>query len=303
MKQNRHYGDMLETGMKAGKTVCVGLDPDIALIPKRIRNRVPTIGGQIVAFCKEIINAMPGRVVLAYKLNMAFYAAHRNDGYSALETVIDYIHLTAPEIPVILDGKRGDIGNTNVGYVSEAFEWFGADAVTVSPYLGSESLSPFLRRPEKGIIVLCRTSNPESNEFQGSQVIIEDPEEIEALSALSGATGYVTQQDGWIQVAPFYQHVAYRVARHWNQRGNCGLVVGATYPKELGQVRLIAPDLPFLIPGIGAQGGDVEATVQNGRNSAGNGMIINSSRGIIYAEDPRTESLRLDGLIRQFATA
>jgi orotidine-5'-phosphate decarboxylase len=283
MKSNRHFGEMLRAGMEAGRAVCVGLDPDLDKIPERIRDRVLSIDGQLVVFCKEIINAMPKGVVLAYKLNIAFFAAYRAAGYLALEKVIAYIHLTAPEIPVILDAKRGDIGNTNEGYVREVFEWFGADAVTVSPYMGRESLSPFLDQESKGVIVLCRTSNKGSAEFQGLDV-----------SGDSVPGGYM----------PLYQYVAHRVSKYWNTNGNCALVVGATYPEELSQVRQIVGDvMPILIPGIGAQGGDVEATVKAGRDSRGQGMIINSSRSIIYAPDPRAAAMELHQAIRSHINA
>ncbi|MBU6199720.1 MAG: orotidine-5'-phosphate decarboxylase, partial [Xanthomonadaceae bacterium] len=161
---------------------------------------------------------------------------------------------------VILDAKRGDIGSTAQHYAAEAFERYGADAVTVNPYLGRDSVQPFLDRADKGVIVLCRTSNPSARDLQ--DLIVPD-----------GIGGN----------RPLYQHVAQRVARDWNANGNCALVVGATYPEELREVRALVGDMPILVPGVGAQGGDVEAVVRNGRNTQGAGLIISSSRAILYA--------------------
>ncbi|MDE2258290.1 MAG: orotidine-5'-phosphate decarboxylase, partial [Xanthomonadaceae bacterium] len=163
-------------------------------------------------------------------------------------------------VPVILDAKRGDIGSTAQHYAAEAFERYGADAVTVNPYLGRDSVQPFLDRADKGVIVLCRTSNPSARDLQ--DLIVPD-----------GIGGN----------RPLYQHVAQRVARDWNANGNCALVVGATYPEELREVRALVGDMPILVPGVGAQGGDVEAVVRNGRNTQGAGLIISSSRAILYA--------------------
>ncbi len=193
------------------------------------------------------------------------------------------IHTVAPDVPVILDAKDMDIGNTNTGYVRMAFEYCQADAITINPYLGMEAAQPFLDQKDKGIIVLCRTSNKGSGEFQ--DLLIKSD-------------------------MPLYQYVASRVAKYWNKNGNCALVVGATYPNELAQVRRIVGDMPILIPGIGVQGGDVEATVKAGRDSRGQGMIINASRSIIFAsngpdfaEAARRETLKLHNLINQYRNA
>jgi orotidine-5'-phosphate decarboxylase len=198
-----------------------------------------------------------------------------------------------PDVPVILDVKLADIGNTNEGYAREAFDYYKADAMTVHPYLGKEALQPFLDRKDKGIFVLCRTSNPGAGEFQDRFVNLT-PAEIDEWGLMPGTR------------LPLYQLVAYRVSREWNTNDNCGLVVGATYPEELRQVRGIVGDMPLLIPGIGAQGGDVEATVNAGRDSHGHGMIINSSRSIIFAsagpnytEAARQEAQKLHDMIRQ----
>ena len=208
----------------------------------------------ILSFNRKIIDATKD-VVCAYKPNTAFYEKYGIPGLSALYETIAYIHEVAPDVPVILDAKRADIGNTNADYAEAAFEYLRADAITVHPYLGAEALAPFLDRANKGIIVLCRTSNPGAGEFQDLPVNGE----------------------------PLYRFVAHRVSSEWNKNGNCALVVGATYPDELREVRGLVGDMPILIPGIGTQGGDLEKTVSAGKDSRGKGMIVNSSRGIIFA--------------------
>lgn len=276
----RHFMELLQARFAQGKAVCVGLDLDLAKIsPARHHQANGDPEQTLFNFGASLVQATSD-IVCAYKPNIAFYEAYGQAGLSALRRIIAQAQALAPEVPIILDYKRGDIDNTNLGYIRSAFEHLGADAVTVSPYLGGEALRPFLDREDKGIIVLCRTSNKGAGEFQDLMV---------------RAAGEETY-------SPLYQYVARCVAAGWNKNGNCALVVGATYPAELRHVRQIVGDMPLLIPGIGAQGGDVEATVRNGRDSNGQGMIINSSRGIIYAEDPRAEALHLDGLIRQYAT-
>lgn len=203
-------------------------------------------------------------LVLAYKLNSAFYEVEGKMGREALEQTIKYIKDTYPDIVIILDAKKGDIGSTNEGYVKDIFDNLGVDAVTVHPYLGKESLQPFLDRKDKGVIILVKTSNPGAEEFQDLQV----------------------------NDKPLYQVVAEHVVS-WNTSGNVAVVVGATYPEELAKVREIVGDMPILIPGVGAQGGDLETTVKAGKNSKGQGMIINSSRGIIFAPDPKQATLNL----------
>lgn len=240
-----------------GKFVCVGLDSDYSKIPESVRRA--DVEATMFQFNRAIIEATHD-VVGFYKPNIAFYEAQFIDGLRALKSTIDFIHSIAPSVPVILDFKRGDIDNTNNGYVQLAFDWLNADAVTVHPYLGAEAMQPFLGRSEKGIIVLCRTSNKGADEFQDQRLPF-------------GKLG-----------TPLYQYVAHQVESKWNQNGNCGVVVGATYPNELQHVRqIVGHDMPILIPGIGAQGGDLEKTVAAGKNSRGQGMIINSSRGIIFA--------------------
>jgi len=220
---------------------------------------------------KKIVEATHD-LVCAYKPNSAFYEAEGAKGIEALKKICEYIQKNYPEIPIILDAKRADIGNTNNGYVKFIFDYLNVDAVTLHPYLGHEAIQPFLDRKDKGSIILCHTSNPGAGEFQDLLV------------------------DG----KPLYQRVAMKVVNEWNKNENCLLVVGATYPEEMKIVRSIAPDMPFLVPGIGVQGGDVEATVKAGVDSRGMGAIINSSRGIIFASDPREEATNLRNEINKY---
>ena len=228
--------------------VCVGLDPEIERFPEQIADQA----SPIFQFNKAIIDATAD-LVCAYKPQFAHYAAYEAE--DQLERTIDYIHRSYPGIPVILDSKRGDVGNTAERYAIEAFERYHADAVTVSPYLGGDSLEPFLKYEDKGVIILCRTSNPGAGEVQDLE--------------LGGRK--------------LFHIIADLASRRWNSRGNCLLVVGATYPRELAEVREIVGNMPFLVPGVGAQGGDVALAVQNGQSAAGTGLIISSSRGILYA--------------------
>jgi len=228
--------------------VCVGLDPEIERFPPHIAESA----SPIFQFNKAIIDATAD-LVCAYKPQFAHYAAYEAE--DQLERTIDYIHRSYPGIPVILDSKRGDVGNTAERYAIEAFERYHADAVTVNPYLGGDSLEPFLKYEDRGVIILCRTSNP----------------------------GAVDLQDLEVNNRRLFHIVADLAARRWNSRGNCLLVVGATYPRELAEVREIVGNMPLLVPGVGAQGGDVAQAVQNGQTAAGAGLIISSSRGILYA--------------------
>lgn len=233
--------------------LCVGLDPEPAKFPTHLHGRPDAV----FAFCRAIVDATAD-LVCCFKPQFAHFAAVRAE--DALERLIAHIHATHPDVPVILDAKRGDIGSTAQHYASEAFDRYGADAVTVNPYLGRDSVQPFLDRADKGVIVLCRTSNPGARDLQ--DLIVPDK--------IGGGK-------------PLYQHVAQLVARDWNANGNCALVVGATYPDELREVRALVGDMPILVPGIGAQGGDVEAVLRNGKNAQGAGLIISSSRAILYA--------------------
>jgi orotidine-5'-phosphate decarboxylase len=233
---------------RSDSLVCVGLDPEIERFPRHIADQA----SPIFQFNKAIIDATAD-LVCAFKPQFAHYAAYEAE--DQLERTVEYIHRTYPGVPVILDSKRGDVGTTAERYAIEAFERYGADAVTVSPYLGGDALEPFLKRQDKGVIILCRTSNPGAGDLQDLEI--------------GGRR--------------LYHIVADLAARHWNSRGNCLLVVGATYPRELAEVRRIVGDMPFLVPGVGAQGGDVAQAVKNGQTSAGTGLIISSSRGILYA--------------------
>jgi orotidine-5'-phosphate decarboxylase len=228
--------------------VCVGLDPEIERFPKHIAAEP----SPIFQFNKAIIDATHD-LVCAFKPQFAHYAAYEAE--DQLERTIEYVHRAYPGVPVILDAKRGDIGSTAERYAIEAFERYGADAVTVNPYLGSDALEPFLKYADKGVVVLCRTSNPGGRDLQ----------------------------DLVVGERRLYQVVAELAATRWNSRGNCLLVVGATYPQELAAVRAIAGDMPFLVPGVGAQGADVAQAVRAGQSAEGTGLIISSSRAILYA--------------------
>jgi orotidine-5'-phosphate decarboxylase len=254
-KSIKNFREQLEQKWQRGKFVCVGLDAEYERLPHIVK-MAGTVEEAIFDFNRAIIDATYD-LVCAYKPNAAFYEAQGEAGHSALMRSVQYIKAHYPHIPIILDAKRADIGSTNAGYVQAAFDMLGVDAITVHPYLGKEALVPFLARQEKGIIVLVKTSNPGSGEFQDLPV---------------GEAG-----------EPLYLVVARHVAQQWNANGNCALVVGAPYPDEIRRVRSVVGDIPFLIPGVGAQGGQVEATVKAARDSRGRGMIINSSRNIIFA--------------------
>jgi orotidine-5'-phosphate decarboxylase len=257
---------------KNNSLVCVGLDPDLHKLPACLTGKPDAI----FQFNKGIIDATHD-LVCCYKPQAAYYAAFSAD--DQLKMTIDYIRATYPEVPVILDVKRGDIGSTAEMYAREAFERYNADALTVNPYMGTDNLKPFLDHADRGVIILCRTSNPSSCELQ------------ELVS--NGKT--------------IYEHVAVLARDKWNYNRNAALVIGATFPEELSKIRAICPDMPFLVPGVGAQGGDVRKVVECGSTKAGTGLMINSSRGIIYAdktekfaEGARKATLELRDLINQF---
>ena len=230
--------------------VCVGLDPEPTKFPAHLRDTPDAV----FAFCRDIVDATAD-LVCAFKPQIAHFAALRAE--DTLERLIAHIHAKHPGVPVILDAKRGDIGSTAQQYAAEAFDRYRADAVTANPYLGRDSLQPFLDRADKGVVILCRTSNAGAGDLQDLQV------------------------DG----RPLYQHVAEKIAREWNGNGNCALVVGATWPEQLREVRAIVGDVPFLVPGVGAQGGDVEAVVRNAKTADGTGLVVSSSRAILYASN------------------
>lgn len=230
--------------------LCVGFDSDWEKLPESIKEKqYPQF-----AFNKEIIDATHD-LVCAYKPNSAFYEYLGSEGIRQLKFTCDYIHEAYPQIPIILDAKRADIGNTNNGYISFAYDYLQVDAITLHPYLGSEALKPFLDRVDKGSIILCRTSNPGAGELQDLQ----------------------------IDKQPLYKYIAQKASQEWNKNGNVMLVVGATYPQELAEVRQIVGDMTLLVPGVGVQGGDVEKIVKAGLNSKKAGMIVNASRSIIFA--------------------
>ena len=235
-----------------GSMLCVGFDPD----PKRLPTAFQGKPEGIFEFCREIADATAD-TVCSFKPQFAYFASQRAE--AQLEKLTRYLKDKYPHIPVILDSKRGDIGSTANHYALEAFERYGADAVTVNPYMGFDTIEPYLKHAGKGVIVLCRTSNPGGSDLQCLNV----------------------SPNG----EPLYLHVARLAAKKWNSSGQISLVVGATFPEEIAKVRTIVDKMPLLIPGIGAQGGDVDATVKAGSipNQPGAGMVINSSRAILYA--------------------
>lgn len=236
------FTDKITAKWNEGKFVCVGLDSsDYSLLQKVVDDTHD--------------------LVCAYKPNSAFYEAEGASGWKILEDTVKYIQQKAPDVVIILDAKRGDIGNTNKAYAKAAFETLGVDAMTVNPYPGKEALQPFLDYKDKGIILWIGASNPGTDKIQ--DLPVGESKE------------------------PLYQYIAKQVIESWNINGNCAIVVGATYPQELKTVRNIVGDMPILVPGVGAQGGDLEATIKNGLNSKNQGLIISSSRGIIFAPDPR----------------
>lgn len=243
------FREKLAAAMQANHSpLCIGLDPDLERLPAHL----PRDAQGIILFNQAIIEATAD-LVCAYKPNIAFYEALGAAGWEALRATLRAV---PAHIPTILDAKRGDVGSTARAYAQAAFDELGADAITLSPYLGTDALEPFLQRQDRGCFILCRTSNPGSADLQ--DVVL--------------ANG-----------APLYQYVARLTAERWNKRGNCGLVVGATFPEELATVRSICPDLPLLVPGVGTQGGDFRAALAAGGTHA----IISVSRAIIYASNGR----------------
>jgi len=232
----------------ADSLLCVGLDPDPMRLPAHLRGR----DDAIFAFCAAIADAT-APYACAFKPQIAYFASARAE--DQLESLIGHLRQKHPQVPVVLDAKRGDIGATAEHYAREAFERYGADAVTLSPFMGHDSIEPFTAYAGRGIFVLCRTSNPGGDDLQMLEVAGER----------------------------LYERVARLAAQQWNRSGQLGLVVGATYPAELARVRALVGELPLLVPGIGAQGGDVQASVCAGQTSDGTGMLINSSRAILYA--------------------
>jgi len=245
--------------------LCVGLDNALERLPDRFR-REPR---PQATFARWIIDATH-ETAAAYKVNTAFHEARGAAGWDELAEVVNSIRAADPGLFVILDAKRADIADTNAAYASAIFDELGADAVTVHPYLGSEAMQPFLTRADKAVIVLCRTSNPGAGELQ----------------------------DLAVEGMPLWEAVAVRVRDAWDARGNCMLVMGATYPDELRRARELCPEMPFLVPGVGAQGGDLEAVVRAGLDAHGRGLLINASRAIAGADDPAGAASSLRDAIR-----
>ena len=252
---------------KVNSLLCVGLDADWEKLPAKFK----ALANPQFEFNKWIIEETV-EFAAAYKPNAAFYEARGDKGLAELKMTMDWLRKEYSDVFTILDAKRADIGNTNRGYIEEIFDWLGFDAMTLHPYLGGEALAPFLARKDKGCIILCRTSNPGAGELQDLVC------------------------DG----RPIWQAVAETVRDKWNKNDNCLLVVGATYPAETKKIRELTGNMTFLMPGIGAQGGEVKAAVDAGKNSEGKGLIINSARGIIFADDPAGEAKKLREEINKY---
>jgi len=239
-----------------GSLLCVGLDPEPAKFPEKFEGDTR----KIFEFCAAIVDATAD-LVIAFKPQIAYFAAHRAE--DQLEKLMEHMRRTAPQVPIILDAKRGDIGSTAEQYAKEAFERYGADAVTLSPFMGFDSVQPYLKYHGKGAFLLCRTSNPGGDDFQPQRLV-----DVPGQPRL-------------------YEHIAALAQGPWNLNGQLGLVVGATYPAEIERVRAVAPTVPLLIPGVGAQGGDAVATVRAGyRHASGETtapIVVNSSRAVLYA--------------------
>lgn len=276
----RNFSKLLKNRWNNSNTLlCIGLDPDYPKIPHFIKRKYKSISEQLFEFNKSIIDATQD-LVCCYKAQYAFYASFGQEGLLALQKTIAYIQHQYSNIPVILDSKRGDIGNTAVHYAIESFDIFKADAMTINPYLGFDSLEPFLKYKDKGIIILCRTSNKSAQDFQD---IVDKKSNL-----------------------PLYQLVA-QLAKQWNINQNISLVIGATYPDEMKQVReFVGDEIPFLIPGLGAQGGKPKDII-NGFNKNKTGIMANSSRGIIFASNKenfakkaRKEAMKLKDEINKY---
>ena len=246
--------DMLHSASTRNNSMlCVGLDPEPTRFPAAMQGNPR----KIYDFCAAIVDATAD-VVCAFKPQIAYFAAHGAE--DQLERLMQHLRANAPQVPVILDAKRGDIGSTAEQYAKEAFERYGADAVTLSPFMGFDSVAPYLAYPGKGAFLLCRTSNPGGDDLQNQRLASVDGQPL------------------------LYEHIAALVQGPWNKNGQLGLVVGATYPAEIERVRALAPTVPLLIPGVGAQGGDAAATVRAGWRPNGP-IVVNSSRAILYASN------------------
>jgi len=266
--------DMLATAEQQNQSMlCVGLDPEPTRFPGKLKGN----SNKIYDFCAAIVDSTAD-LVISFKPQIAYFAAHRAEGQ--LERLMEHMRRAAPNVPIILDAKRGDIGSTAEQYAIEAFERYGADAVTLSPFMGFDSVAPYLKHAGKGAFLLCRTSNRGGDDLQNQRFASVEGQPL------------------------LYEHVARLAQGPWNLNGQLGLVVGATYPAEIERVRAVAPTLPLLIPGVGAQGGDAVATVRAGWRE-GAPIIVNSSRAILYAsggddfaEAARREAIRTRDLLQ-----
>ena len=279
-----NFTDMLQhASHRQQSLLCVGLDPEPSQFPQHWRGD----SQRIFDFCAQIVDATHD-LVCAFKPQIAYFAAHRAE--DQLERLIAHIRAVAPHVPVILDAKRGDIGATAEQYAIEAFERYGADAVTLSPFMGFDSVQPYLKHHGKGAFLLCRTSNPGGDDLQNQRLASVEGQPL------------------------LYEHIAKLAQGPWNLNGQLGLVVGATYPAEIERVRSLAPTLPLLIPGVGAQGGDAVATIKAGyRQSHGattGAVIVSSSRAILYASSgddfaqaARQEAIRTRDVLKAAAQA
>ncbi len=279
-----NFTDMLGAAERQNQSMlCVGLDPEPSRFPLKWRDDPR----HIYDFCAAIVDATAD-VAMAFKPQIAYFAAHGAE--DQLERLMAHMRVAAPQVPIILDAKRGDIGSTAEQYAREAFVRYGADAVTLSPFMGFDSVQPYLQYPGKGVYLLCRTSNPGGDDFQSQRLASVEGQPL------------------------LYEHIARLAQGPWNLNGQLGLVVGATYPAEIERVRELAPTVPLLIPGVGAQGGDAQATVLAGwRGKAGHTtgpIAVNSSRAILYAsagedfaEAARREALRTRDVLQRARSA
>ena len=262
-----HFATKLqEAWHRSGSMLCVGLDPDLTRFPRHLKGKP----NALFDFCTSIADAT-APYACAFKPQIAYFASLSAE--DCLEDLMRYLRSTHPAIPIILDAKRGDIGSTAEHYAREAFERYQADAVTVSPYMGGDSLAPFLAYKDRGVIALCRTSNPGGSDIQNLKLQL--PHDV---IELINRTGRPVPEDLML-----FQYIAMLAAYRWNTDGQMALVVGATYPEEIASVRRLAPGLPLLVPGIGAQGGEVHAAVSAGCDDNAWGMMLNASRSILYA--------------------
>ena len=276
------FVERLEIRMReVDSLACVGLDPVVAQMPAEFASSKDPLAAWGVRVIEQT-----HRFVCAFKLNLAFYEAEGQAGLAALEQTMEHLRSQHPDIPVIGDAKRGDIGTSSEAYARSLFDRLGFDAVTLNPYLGRDALEPFLRRADRGCIIVCRTSNPGADDFQNLNAALPEGSRGKAVSSNRGGTAE--------SAAPLWHHVLQTVVNQWNARGNCLAVIGATRPDDLQTARSLAGDeMTFLVPGVGAQGGEASKAVSAGVNSQGRGVILTSSRSITSASDPAAAAANL----------